>query len=201
MPQKPFNLGTDPRGVFKGQGLYGQAGRAIKNVVGALPQQPPTLEQLIGSNLIKGDYNPLRGIRGGLEDYNRALTGTGSEGERVPGFERALTLALPGGGGGPAGVVGSGILRIPRPFIGTLMNVLKNPTVKQAKEFMKKTRQNEIRTIIDYDTRNMYVFDAWEGAHSSIGKVLGLDLSKIKWGASMQNSNTQVDSLFNRFKK
>ncbi len=163
MPQKPFNLGTDPRGVFKGQGLEGPEGFAdvLSNRAQEVEQK-----QSMGSIF---NMNAKQ-----LQEYAKPIEGF---------------------------IGASNILRIPTTFGGTMMNVLKNPTVKQAKEFMKKTRQNEIRTIIDYDTRNMYVFDAWEGAHSQIGKGLGLDLSKIKWGASMQHTDTQVDSLFNRFKK
>lgn len=100
------------------------------------------------------------------------------------------------------GLIGAtGILRVPRPFIGTTMNVLKNPTAKRTKEFLKKTKQNEIRTIFDFDTGNMYIFDAFEAEHADIAKAIGLNIKEIKWGASMQNSSTQVDSLFSRFKK
>ncbi len=162
MPQKPFNLSTDPRGVFEGQGLEGPGGFAD-----VLSNRAQKVEQRQGMGNIF-DMSAKQ-----LQEYAKPIEGF---------------------------IGASGILRIPRPFIGTSMSVLKNPTAKQAKEFMKKTKQNEVRTIVDFDTRNMYIFDAWEGAHSSIGKVLGLDLSKIKWGASMQNTDTQIDSLFNRFK-
>ncbi len=163
MPQKPFNLGTDPRGVFKGQGLEGPGGFAD-----VLSNRAQEVEQRQSMGSIFGMSAKQ------LQEYAKPIEG----------------------------LIGTtGILRIPRPFIGTTMNVLKNPTAKRTKEFLKKTKQNEIRTIFDFDTGNMYIFDAFEAEHADIAKAIGLNLKEIKWGASMQKTDIQVDSLFNKVKK
>ena len=42
----------------------------------------------------------------------------------------------------------------------------------------------------------MYVFDAFEGMHVGVARELGLYTGKIKWGASMQQTDKQIDHLF-----
>jgi len=89
------------------------------------------------------------------------------------------------------------IIKLPGGFTGIPVTVMKNPTLKQAKEFMKKTKQNEIRTIYDFDSKDMYIFDAYDGMHVGVARELGLYTNKIKWGASMQHTDKQIDNLFN----
>lgn len=67
-----------------------------------------TKENIIGPNLMRGDYDPLRGVIGMTEDYNAALTGyrqTPIGLEQEPGIMRLLTL-IPETArfGGPSGL-------------------------------------------------------------------------------------------------
>jgi len=53
------------------------------------------------------------------------------------------------------------IIKLPGGFTGIPVTVMKNPTLKQAKEFMKKTKQNEIRHtgFVKYEISELGYFD------------------------------------------
>ena len=149
MPQRPFNLGTDPRGVFKGQGLEGPGGFAD-----VLSNRAEEVEQRQGMGSIfemsaeqSGKYGePMMGMIGPLVmkvPIRSPLTGSYAFGEQV------------------------------------YTKVLKNPTKLQVQSFRENTAIKSVRAFKDPETGDIFIWDASEAIHADVITGLGKDYGEL----------------------
>jgi len=83
-------------------------------------------------------------------------------------------------------MVARGARRLPRgsfelDFFDTPVKILQNPTERELKGFLNRTRFKAARRIVDPDTGDTYVWDANDPAlHALVAEKLGIDPKRMQ---------------------
>jgi len=117
----------------------------------------------------------------GAEATGALLEGNTREAVRnVPDVVLGLLGALPG-----LGMVARGARRLPRgsfelDFFDTPVKILQNPTERELKGFLDRTKFKAARRIVDPETGEVFVWDASDPAlHALVAEKLGVDPQKM----------------------